>query len=98
LASDSRLAGRSIFHAKVFTPLFPPCRRDIVTLLNYPNFIMKQNIKDRVKGSVKEAAGKVKETAGKATKNPRLEDEGRADKYRGKAQRKVGEVEKVVGA
>lgn len=56
---------------------------------------MKQNIKDRVKGSGKEAKGKVKQAAGHALKNPELEDKGRAEKWAGKARRKAGEVEKV---
>ena len=55
---------------------------------------MKQNIKDQAKGSVKEAKGKVKQAAGRALKNPELENKGRAEKWVGKAQLKVGQVEK----
>lgn len=56
---------------------------------------MKPSIKDRVKGSVTEAKGKVKQAAGRTLKNPKLENKGRAEKWAGKAQRKVGEIEKV---
>jgi uncharacterized protein YjbJ (UPF0337 family) len=63
--------------------------------LKHGKLIMKQNIKDRVKGSVKEAKGKAKQTAGRALKNPELENKGRAEKWVGKAQRKVGQVEKA---
>ncbi|HZQ45488.1 MAG TPA: CsbD family protein [Verrucomicrobiae bacterium] len=55
----------------------------------------QQNIKDRAKGSIKEAKGKVKEAAGRAMKNPELEGKGRGEKWAGKARRKVGEAEKV---
>ncbi|EEF60723.1 CsbD family protein [Pedosphaera parvula Ellin514] len=58
----------------------------------------KENIKDRVKGSAREAKGKVKEVAGRAMKDRNLEGRGKAEKYAGKAQRKVGEVEKVFDA
>lgn len=58
----------------------------------------QQSIKDRVKGSVKEAKGKVKEAAGRAVNNPDMENKGRAEKWTGKARRKVGEVEKVFGS
>jgi uncharacterized protein YjbJ (UPF0337 family) len=58
---------------------------------------MKSSMKDKVKGTFHEAKGKVKEVAGKTTDNPKLEAEGKVEKIAGKAQRKVGQVKKVLG-
>jgi uncharacterized protein YjbJ (UPF0337 family) len=58
---------------------------------------MKSNLKNRIKGSAKEAKGKMKVAAGRATKNPRMEGQGRVEKLEGKARRKLGETEKVLG-
>ena len=58
---------------------------------------MNDSTKDRVEGKVHEVKGAVKETIGRATNNPDLESEGQAEKLSGKVQRKVGEVEKVIG-
>ena len=58
---------------------------------------MTDSTKDRVEGTVHEVKGAVKETIGRATGNPDLESEGQAEKLSGKIQRKVGEVEKVIG-
>jgi uncharacterized protein YjbJ (UPF0337 family) len=41
--------------------------------------------------------GKVKEKAGQVTNNPELEAEGQDEKIGGKVQKKVGQVEKVLG-
>ena len=41
--------------------------------------------------------GKVKEKTGKAVNDPNLEAEGQAEKIAGKIQKKVGQVEKVLG-
>jgi uncharacterized protein YjbJ (UPF0337 family) len=59
---------------------------------------MKSSTKDRAKGRMKEAKGKLKEKAGRATRDPDLQDRGRVENIAGKAQRKIGEVEKVFGA
>jgi len=41
--------------------------------------------------------GKVKEKVGRATNNPDLEAEGQVEKIGGKVQKKIGQVEKVLG-
>jgi uncharacterized protein YjbJ (UPF0337 family) len=41
--------------------------------------------------------GKIKEKVGKATNNPDLENEGTKEKTDGKVQKKIGQVEKVLG-
>ena len=48
--------------------------------------------KDRVKGSVKQAAGAIKETLGKVTGDVKLQADGQADKNAGKIQNAVGGV------
>ena len=57
---------------------------------------MKDSTKDQTEGKFHEVKGAVKEKIGHATGNPNLEDEGTAEKVAGKAQKKVGQVEKVV--
>jgi uncharacterized protein YjbJ (UPF0337 family) len=59
---------------------------------------MKESLKDQVEGKLHEAKGAVKEKAGKLTNNPDLQDKGTAEKVGGKVQKKVGQVEKVLGA
>jgi uncharacterized protein YjbJ (UPF0337 family) len=58
---------------------------------------MKFSTKDKVKGTLHEAKGKVKEMAGKVTNNPKLEAKGKVEKIAGKAQKKIGQVKKVLG-
>ena len=58
---------------------------------------MKQSTRDRAAGKLHEVKGKVKEKVGRATNNPDLEAEGRAEKIGGKFQKKIGQVEKVLG-
>jgi len=58
---------------------------------------MKSSTKDKVKGTFHDAKGKVKEMAGKITDNPKLEAKGKVEKVAGKAQKKIGEVKKVLG-
>jgi uncharacterized protein YjbJ (UPF0337 family) len=41
--------------------------------------------------------GKVKEEVGRATNNPDLEAEGQVEKIGGKVQKKIGQVEKILG-
>jgi len=55
-------------------------------------------MKDKVKGTFHEAKGKVKEMAGKVSDNPKLEAKGKGEKMAGKAQRKIGQVKKVLGS
>jgi uncharacterized protein YjbJ (UPF0337 family) len=58
---------------------------------------MKQSTKDRAKGKFLEVKGKVKEKIGKATNDPNLEAEGQDEKFGGKVQKKIGQVEEVLG-
>ena len=51
---------------------------------------MKPSTQDEVKG-------KIKEKVGKATNNPNLENEGANEKTAGKVQKKIGQIEKVLG-
>lgn len=48
--------------------------------------------KDQSSGRVKEAKGKVKEFAGKLVGNQKLQAKGKAQRIRGKAQAKFGDV------
>jgi uncharacterized protein YjbJ (UPF0337 family) len=41
--------------------------------------------------------GKVKEKIGRATNDPDLEAEGQGENFVGKVQKKIGQVEKVLG-
>ena len=59
---------------------------------------MSSALKDKVKGTLHEAKGKIKEVAGKITDNPKLEAKGVVEKLAGKAERKLGEIKKVIGA
>ena len=59
---------------------------------------MKSSTKDKVKGTFHDAKGKAKEMAGNITDNPKLEAKGKAEKIAGKAQKKIGEVKKVLGS
>ena len=56
---------------------------------------MKQSTNDRIKGKLHEMKGKAKEKAGQVTNNPKLEAEGQAERFVGKFQKKVGQLEKV---
>ncbi len=58
---------------------------------------MKSSSKDQVSGAFHELKGKVKETAGKVMANPRLKAEGQDEKVSGKFQKKISQVEKVIG-
>ena len=58
---------------------------------------MKSSTKDQVSGALHEAKGKIKETIGKVIGSSRLEAEGLDEKVSGKAQKKIGQVEKVIG-
>ncbi|MGD1212404.1 MAG: CsbD family protein [Candidatus Acidiferrales bacterium] len=58
---------------------------------------MKQSTKDKAKGKFHEVKGRVKEKVGRTTNNPDLEAEGQVEKIGGKVQRKIGQVEKVLG-
>jgi uncharacterized protein YjbJ (UPF0337 family) len=58
---------------------------------------MKPSIKNEVAGKVHEVKGQVKVKAGQLTNDPDLEAEGQGEKLGGKVQKKIGQVEKVLG-
>ena len=58
---------------------------------------MKPSTNDEVKGSLHEVKGKIKEKVVKATNDPDLENEGTDEKTSGKVQKKICQVEKVLG-
>jgi len=58
---------------------------------------MKPSTKDEIAGKVKEVKGTVKEKVGELTNDPDLEGEGIGEKIAGKVQKKVGQLEKVLG-
>jgi uncharacterized protein YjbJ (UPF0337 family) len=58
---------------------------------------MSDSMKDKIEGAAHDIKGTVKEKVGSATNNPKLEDEGTAEKIGGKVQKKIGDVEKVLG-
>jgi uncharacterized protein YjbJ (UPF0337 family) len=58
---------------------------------------MKPSTKDEIAGKVKEVKGAVKEKVGQLTNDSDLEGEGVGEKIAGKVQKKVGQVEKVLG-
>jgi uncharacterized protein YjbJ (UPF0337 family) len=59
---------------------------------------MKQSTKDQAAGKFHEVKGKVKEKLGRAGNDPNLEAEGSDEKATRKVQKKIGEVEKVLGS
>jgi uncharacterized protein YjbJ (UPF0337 family) len=58
---------------------------------------MKQSTADKARGELHELKGQVKEKVGRATNDPDLEAEGQGEKIGGKVQKKIGQVEKVLG-
>ena len=58
---------------------------------------MKDSLKDQIAGKAHEVKGSVKEAAGRIIGNPDLENKGAAEKIGGKVQKKIGQVEKVLG-
>jgi uncharacterized protein YjbJ (UPF0337 family) len=58
---------------------------------------MKPSTRDKAQGKFHEVKGKVKETVGRATNDPDLEVEGQVEHLGGKIQKKIGQVEKVLG-
>jgi uncharacterized protein YjbJ (UPF0337 family) len=56
---------------------------------------MKPSTTDRIEGKVHELKGDVKEKAGQVTNDPKLEAEGQGEKFAGKVQKKIGQIEKV---
>jgi uncharacterized protein YjbJ (UPF0337 family) len=58
---------------------------------------MKSSTHDKAEGTAKNIAGRVKEVTGKVIGNPRLQADGKGEKVEGQIQKKVGEIEKVLG-
>ena len=58
---------------------------------------MKRSIRDKAEGTFHEVKGKVKEQIGRATNNPKLEARGQVEKTGGKVQKKIGQLERVLG-
>jgi uncharacterized protein YjbJ (UPF0337 family) len=59
---------------------------------------MKQSTKDKATGRFHEVKGAVKQKVGRATNDPNLIAEGKGEKLGGKVLKKIGQVEKVIGA
>ncbi len=57
----------------------------------------KPSTKDELEGNLHDLKGAAKEKAGQVMNDPDLESEGQAEKIAGKIQKKVGQVEKVLG-
>ena len=58
---------------------------------------MKSSTKDQAEGTFHEVRGAVKEISGILSSNPALEGEGLGEKIAGIFQKKVGQIEKVLG-
>jgi uncharacterized protein YjbJ (UPF0337 family) len=58
---------------------------------------MKPSTKDQIEGKLHEMKGTAKEKVGKITNDPNLAAKGQDEKFAGKVQKKVGQVEKVLG-
>jgi uncharacterized protein YjbJ (UPF0337 family) len=59
---------------------------------------MNQSTKDELQGKAHELKGAVKEMAGQVINKPELEAEGQGEKLAGTIQKKIGQVEKVLGS
>jgi uncharacterized protein YjbJ (UPF0337 family) len=57
----------------------------------------KPSTKDQLEGNLHDLKGSVKQKAGQMVNDPDLEAEGEAEKIAGKIQKKMGQVEKVLG-
>ncbi len=61
------------------------------------SFETKSGTQDEIEGTAKNVTGKIKETTGKVLGNRRLEAQGDVDQILGHAQKKVGEVKRILG-
>jgi uncharacterized protein YjbJ (UPF0337 family) len=57
---------------------------------------MKPSTEDQIKGTLHELKGATKEKVGQVTNNPKLTEAGKGEKFAGKVQKKVGQIEKVL--
>jgi uncharacterized protein YjbJ (UPF0337 family) len=62
----------------------------------FKEVVMKEGIKDEMKGKLHQAKGKVKEKVGSMAGKPDMEYEGKDEQIAGKVQEKVGQVERVL--
>lgn len=58
---------------------------------------MKSSTRHQARGKFENLKGKLKEVAGIVSGQRKLENEGKDQKLAGKAQEKLGQVEKVIG-
>jgi uncharacterized protein YjbJ (UPF0337 family) len=58
---------------------------------------MKPSTKDQARGKFENLKGKIKEVAGIVTGHDDLKAEGKNQQLAGKAKKKLGQVEKVLG-
>jgi uncharacterized protein YjbJ (UPF0337 family) len=58
---------------------------------------MKPSTENAIAGKVHEVKGAIKEKLGQLTNDPDLEGEGTGEKIGGKVQKKIGQVQKVLG-
>lgn len=56
---------------------------------------MKSSTTDKIEGKVRQVTGAVKEKVGAYRRDPDMQDEGMAEKIRGKVQSKIGDIKKV---
>jgi uncharacterized protein YjbJ (UPF0337 family) len=95
LPSESRLSSARTFRAGRRLLGARTNRRRAAFTLAWTRSLKEQVMginKDQSEGRVKEAKGTIKEFAGKVTGNESLEGRGKAEKTRGKAQAKFGDV------
>jgi uncharacterized protein YjbJ (UPF0337 family) len=58
---------------------------------------MNPSTMDEIKGSFHDVKGTVKEKVGQVTNHPDVEDRGKAEHNAGVVEKKVGQIEKVLG-
>jgi uncharacterized protein YjbJ (UPF0337 family) len=58
---------------------------------------MTNSTRQQIEGDLRDAKGTAKEAEGKLTHDPDLEAEGRTEKIAGKVQKKLGQLEKLIG-
>ena len=58
---------------------------------------MKPSTENEIAGKVHEVKGDIEEKVGQLTNDPDLEGEGTGEKIGGKVQKKIGQVQKVLG-
>jgi len=58
--------------------------------------MMKPSTENKIASNVHEVKGKIKEKVGKLTNAPNLEAEGVGEYIVGNAQKKIGQVQKVI--